>query len=74
AEDFYLNLETMAASKTKPANGNWQTFSSLKNEGILAFYEQQVMQTWSAKDYNGSVPSDDLFFDSFLKFEPTITG
>jgi adenosine deaminase len=74
AEDFYLNLESMDVSKTKPAKGNWQTFSSLKNEGKLAFYEQQVMQTWSAKDYNGSVPSDDLFFDSFQKFEPTIQG
>jgi len=74
AEDFYLNLETMEVSKTKPSKGNWQTFSSLKNEGKLAFYEQQVMQTWSAKDYNGSVPSDDLFFDSFQKFEPTIQG
>ncbi|MBS7232673.1 adenosine deaminase [Flavobacterium psychroterrae] len=74
AEDFYLNLESMGVSKTKPAIGNWQTFSSLKSEGKLAFYEQQVMQTWSAKDYNGSVPSDDLFFDSFQKFEPTIKG
>jgi adenosine deaminase len=74
AEDFYLNLETMAVSKTKPSKGNWQTFSALKNEGKLAFYEQQVMQTWSVKDYNGSVPSDDQFFDSFMKFEPTIQG
>lgn len=75
AEDFYLNLETMEVSKTKPAKGNWQTFSSLKTEGKLAFYEQQVMQTWSAKDYNGvSVPSDDLFFDSFDKFFPAIDG
>lgn len=74
AEDFYLNLETMAVSKTKPAKGNWETFSSLKNNGKLEYYEQQVMQTWSAKDYNGSVPSDDLFFDSFQKFEPTIQG
>ncbi|KQB37238.1 hypothetical protein [Flavobacterium aquidurense] len=74
AEDFYLNLESMAVSKTKPAKGNWQTFSTLKNEGKLAFYEQQVMQTWSVKDYNGSVPSDDQFFDSFMKFEPTIQG
>ncbi|MBF4519319.1 adenosine deaminase [Flavobacterium sp. ANB] len=74
AEDFYLNLETMAVSKTKPAKGNWQTFSSLKNDGKLSFYEQQVMQTWSIKDYNGSVPSDDQFFDSFMKFEPTIKG
>nr|WP_294780693.1 adenosine deaminase [uncultured Flavobacterium sp.] len=74
AEDFYLNTETMAVSKTKPAKGNWQTFSSLKNEGKLDYYQQQVMQTWSVKDYNGSVPSDDQFFDSFMKFEPTIQG
>ncbi|WP_337965156.1 adenosine deaminase [uncultured Flavobacterium sp.] len=74
AEDFYLNLETMAVSKTKPATGNWETFSSLKNNGKLEQYEQQVMQTWSVKDYNGSVPSDDLFFDSFMKFETTIQG
>ena len=74
AEDFYLNLVTMQIAKTKPSNGNWETFSSLKNKGQLAFYEQQVMQTWSAKDYNGSVPSDDLFFDSFDKFFPVIDG
>ncbi|OHT43612.1 amidohydrolase family protein [Flavobacterium tructae] len=74
AEDFYLNLETMEVSKTKPEKGNWQTFSSLKKDGKLDHYQQQVMQTWSAKDYNGSVPSDDLFFDSFQKFEPTIKG
>ncbi|MBE8724109.1 adenosine deaminase [Flavobacterium hungaricum] len=74
AQDFYLNIETMAVSKTKPANGNWQTFSSLKKDGKLDFYQQQIIQTWSAKDYNGSVPSDDLFFDSFMKFESTIAG
>jgi len=75
AEDFYLNLETMHVAKSKPSNGNWETFSSLKNKGQLAFYQQQVMQTWSAKDYNGvSVPSDDLFFDSFDKFFPVIDG
>ncbi|MEO8534195.1 MAG: adenosine deaminase [Flavobacterium sp.] len=75
SEDFYLNLETMEVSKTKPSKGNWETFSSLKNNGKLQFYKQQVMQTWSAKDYNGvSVPSDDLFFDSFNKFSPTIEG
>ncbi|MXO05830.1 adenosine deaminase [Flavobacterium sp. HBTb2-11-1] len=74
AEDFYLNLETMAVSKTKPSNGNWENFSSIKNKGKLEYYEQQIMQTWSIKDYNGSVPSDDQFFDSFVKFEPTIAG
>ena len=72
AEDFYLNLETLGVSKTKPSNGTWEKFSSLKNQGKLDYYQQQIMQTWSIKDYNGSVPSDDLFFDSFMKFEPTI--
>lgn len=73
AEDFYLNMETMAVSKNKPAKGNWENFSTLGNSGKLPFYEQQIMQTWSAKDYNGvSVPSDDLFFDSFNKFSPLI--
>ncbi|MEP7095529.1 MAG: adenosine deaminase [Flavobacterium sp.] len=75
AEDFYLNLETMQVSKTKPSIGNWEAFSALKNEGKLSFYQQQVMQTWSVKDYNGvRVPSDDLFFDSFDKFSPVING
>ncbi|MBZ4044631.1 amidohydrolase family protein [Flavobacterium hibisci] len=75
AEDFYLNLETMEVSKIKPAKGNWETLSSLRNTGKLSFYKQQIMQTWSAKDFNGvSVPSDDLFFDSFEKFFPAIEG
>jgi adenosine deaminase len=75
AKDFYLNLETMQVSKNKPTTGNWETFSTLKNSGKLAFYQQQIMQTWSAKDYNGvAVPSDDLFFDSFDKFSPLIDG
>ncbi|WP_417941649.1 adenosine deaminase [Flavobacterium sp. RS13.1] len=75
AEDFYLNLETMEVSKTKSTKGNWESFSSIKNQGKLPFYKQQVMQTWSSKDFNGvSVPSDDLFFDSFQKFSPAIEG
>lgn len=75
AEDFYLNLETMQVLQTKPAKGNWQSFSSLKDSGKLEYYKQQIMQAWSVKDYNGvSVPSDDLFFDSFEKFSPTIDG
>lgn len=74
AKDFYLNLETMEVSKTKASNGNWESFLSLKNKGQLGIYEQRIMQTWSIKDYNGSVPSDDLFFDSFDKFFPVIEG
>ena len=74
AEDFYLNLETLEVVKKNPSKDNWETFSSLKNKGKLEYYKQHIMQTWSAKDYNGSVPSDDLFFDSFDKFFPVIDG
>ncbi|WP_426485623.1 adenosine deaminase [Flavobacterium sp. 2] len=74
SENFYLNLETLAVSKTKPEKGNWINFDSIKKLEKLDYYEQQIMQTWSIKDYNGSVPSDDQFFDSFMKFEPTIPG
>ncbi|MFC5979887.1 amidohydrolase family protein [Flavobacterium salmonis] len=75
AEDFYLNLETMEVSKVEPLKGNWERLSYLKNKGKLSFYKQKILQTWSAKDFNGmSVPSDDLFFDSFQKFSPAIEG
>lgn len=75
AQDFYLNLETMQVLKTKPEKGNWETFSSIQKRDKLEYYKQQIMQAWSVKDYNGiSVPSDDLFFDSFEKFSPTIDG
>lgn len=75
AQDFYLNLETMQVLKTKPEKGTWETFSSINKRDKLEYYKQQIMQAWSVKDYNGiSVPSDDLFFDSFEKFSPTIDG
>ena len=75
AQDFYLNVETMDVRKEKSATGNWQLFSSLQANGTLATYQQKIMQKWSVKDYNYvDYPSDKLFFESFLKFEPAIKG
>ncbi len=74
-DDFYLNIETMDVLKDKPANGNWEHFSTLKNKGTLDAYKQKIMQKWSVKDYNYvDYPSDKLFFESFMKFEPAIKG
>ena len=74
-DDFYLNTETMDVRKEKPAAGNWNLFSTLKTNGTLDFYKQQIMQKWSVKDYNYvDYPSDKLFFESFMKFEPAIKG
>ena len=73
--DFYLNIETMDVLKDKPMNGNWEKFSTLKNNGTLEVYKQKIMQKWSVKDYNYvDYPSDKLFFESFMKFEPAIQG
>ncbi|MFV8377949.1 adenosine deaminase [Flavobacterium sp. LB3R33] len=75
ADDFYLNIETMDVLKEKPATGNWELFSTLKSNGTLEVYKQKIMQKWSVKDYNHvDYPSDKLFFESFMKFEPAIKG
>lgn len=74
-DDFYLNTETMDVRKEKPATGNWNLFSTLKTNGTLDYYKQKIMQKWSVKDYNYvDYPSDKLFFESFMKFEPAIKG
>ena len=75
AADFYLNTETMDVRKEKPPTGDWQLFSTLKTNGTLDSYQQKIMQKWSIKDYNYvDYPSDKLFFESFMKFEPAIKG
>ena len=75
ADDFYLNIEKMDVLKEKPSTGNWELFSTLKSKGTLDIYKQKIMQKWSVKDYNHvDYPSDKLFFESFMKFEPTIKG
>jgi adenosine deaminase/adenosine deaminase CECR1 len=74
-ENFYLNTETMDVRKQKTTSGNWELFSTLKSKGTLELYKQKIMQKWSVKDYNGvDYPSDKLFFESFMKFEPAIQG
>jgi hypothetical protein len=75
SEDFYLNTSTMQVLKDRPSNGNWELFSTLKSQGQLALYKQQIMEKWSVKDYNNvDYPSDKLFFESFDKFSPAIVG
>ena len=74
-EDFYLNMQTMAVSKTRPVAGSWEKFSTLQNIGQLDRYKQKIMLKWSVKDYNNvDYPSDKLFFESFDKFWPAADG
>ena len=74
-DNFYLNTETMDVLKERPSKGKWEQFSVLKNNGTLELFKQKILQKWSVKDYNGvDYPSDKLFFESFMKFEPAIQG
>ncbi|MDR6846029.1 adenosine deaminase [Flavobacterium granuli] len=71
AEDFYLNTQTMTVSQEKESGADWVLFSTLQKNGELDAYKQKIMQKWSVKDYNNvDYPSDKLFFESFMKFEP----
>ncbi|CAN1522263.1 Adenosine/AMP deaminase domain containing protein [Flavobacteriaceae bacterium] len=73
AEDFYLNTQTMTVSQEKQSGSDWILFSTLQKNGELDIYKQKIMQKWSVKDYNNvDYPSDKLFFESFMKFEPAI--
>lgn len=75
AKDFYLNTQTMAVSQEKQSGNEWALFSDLQKNGELDAYKQKVMHKWSAKDYNNvDYPSDKLFFESFMKFEPATQG
>jgi adenosine deaminase len=71
AKDFYLNTQTMTVSPEKQDGNEWVLFSNLQKNGELDSYKQKIMQKWSIKDYNNvDYPSDKLFFESFMKFEP----
>ena len=71
AEDFYLNKQTMAISQEKQTESDWLLFSTLQKNKELDTYKQKIMHNWSVKDYNNiDYPSDKLFFESFMKFEP----
>jgi len=75
AKDFYLNTQTMAVSQEKQSGAEWVLFSTLQKNGELDVYKQKIIQKWSAKDYNNvDYPSDKLFFESFMKFEPATQG
>ncbi|HEU4791838.1 MAG TPA: adenosine deaminase [Flavobacterium sp.] len=71
AKDFYLNTQTMTVSQEKQNGSDWLLFSTLQKNGELDVYKQKIMHKWSVKDYNNvDYPSDKLFFESFMKFEP----
>jgi len=70
-ENFFLNTETFAVSKTSPGTASWIRFSDIIKNGQLDAMKIKILQTWSVKDYDPSrYPSDKLFFESFLKFWP----
>lgn len=68
AEDLYLNTSSMKVSREKGQTGRWVLFSTLKSQDSLNYYKQKILQQWSVRDYDGEIPSHQLFFDSFDKY------
>lgn len=71
ANDYFINRRTCIVLKdTTDAGGGYVRCSALGDS--LRYYQQQLMQRWSVKDYNGvSYPSDKQFFETFDYFRVT---
>lgn len=71
ANDYFINRRTCIVLKdTMGAGGGYVRCSALGDS--LSYYQQQLMQRWSVKDYNGvSYPSDKQFFETFDYFRVT---
>jgi adenosine deaminase len=72
--DYFINRKLLLVSKDTAKEELYKTgyvrFSSLKDS--LPHYQQQLIQRWSVKDYNGvSYPSDKQFFETFGYFGVT---
>lgn len=74
--DYFLNKKLLLVSKDTVKEAVYKTgyvrFSSLRTNQYdsTAYYQQQLIQRWSVKDYNGvSYPSDQQFFETFTYFD-----
>ena len=75
-ENYVINESTLEVKAHAPQDGKgWVHFSKLNDSGLLAGYEQKLIQKWSVKDYNGvSYPSDKQFFETFSAFNIAVNG
>ncbi len=73
-ENLWLNTETLKISKGEEdirEKELWYKISSLKEKGLWEDIKEELLRTWSVKDYpRGSLLPPDLhFFNTFFGFE-----
>jgi adenosine deaminase len=66
-EDYWVELNSYTVGTAAGKTGNWKKFSEV---GDLNTLKTAILQQWSVKNYHPALgPSENIFFDSFGKFD-----
>ncbi len=66
-EDYWVELNSYTVARTAGKTGNWKRFSEISDLNAL---KTAILQQWSVKNYHPAAgPSENIFFDSFGKFD-----
>ncbi len=66
-EDYWVELNSFTVATAAGKNGEWKKFSEADDLNAL---KTAILQQWSVKNYHPAAgPSENIFFDSFGKFD-----
>lgn len=66
-EDYWVELNSYTVATAAGKTGNWKKFSTVTDLNAL---KTAILQQWSVKNYHPALgPSENIFFDSFGKFD-----
>jgi adenosine deaminase len=66
-EDYWVELNSYTVATAAGKTGDWKKFSEVSDLNAL---KTAILQQWSVKNYHpASGPSENIFFDSFGKFD-----
>lgn len=66
-ENYWIELNSYTVATTAGNTGNWKKFSEVSDLNAL---KTAILQQWSVKHYHPALgPSENIFFDSFGKFD-----
>ena len=66
-EDYWVELNSYTVATAAGKTGDWKKFSEVSDLNAL---KTAILQQWSVKNYHPAAgPSENIFFDSFGKFD-----
>ena len=66
-EDYWVELNSYTVAAAAGNSGDWKKFSEVSD---LSALKTAILQQWSVKNYHPAAgPSENIFFDSFGKFD-----